>query len=824
MTMRRKKTDAAACRPHLDHVQELPDIEIDAIGGEAGGSGGQLKGSGLGTGFDYRDAMAVESSAVVGFVGVMVGGVAITDAQDLTGAGELEGNTIGGIGNDAALFVQNGNGNHDGILAIRREGGAGGRKLDAKGCAGGFNDVGGDGLAGGGGDGAKLAGLIRNQPFGIGVEGHWFHAEALAVQEKLNMLCVAEGKDADGLSFATGPVPGAGQQVNHGRVRPAGFKVIVFVLGETAGIKEPGVVGDVGPAIGIRLAFIVEAGPGEGAGEKRAAGDGEPIFHAQVVSTAHAGERVIGGRVFAAGGFFVGVFAAKEGLVGITAVGGVIAGGVVINSNNVVGIGDAVGEKTAGHGAGDGTGGVIEMDDALHAGEEVPAFRFALQGFLIAHGPHDDAGMIPVPQNHGGEVGKIRAGGAGRGLGALGVGKVAVFIHDHQAQAVAGIEQGSAGRVMRGAPGVAAHFFELLNAPGLEAIGHGDTKAGKILMAGQSLDFNAPAVQEEAFVRVVMDGANAEGGDGGIHRDAVLKNSGAELVERGGLDGPQLWVANDRLLEGSGLIITGHDLIGTEGLKHLTVRPEEVGYNLAVGGGSLTVFDGGLDAEVGEVVRALVAIGNSGNDISSVLRDVNRGKGGQINMAINAAAFIPPAFKLARIHAHGDDVIGAGFGDTRDVVGERGVAAGMASEKLPVQPNLAIAKDAVKIQPEDFALAGRGDYQMFAIPGHFVGQVGVTPSVMVFGKGVSAFENVVMRNINMLPLGVIVVRSDSLIVGEVTGMKQPIGVQQGLLPHRWRGSRGTGAGTGAGGLGFRAGREGRGSRTRQNQGESAETH
>jgi hypothetical protein len=66
-----------------------------------------------------------------------------------------------------------------------------------------------------------------------------------------------------------------------------------------------------------------------------------------------------------------------------------------------------------------------------------------------------------------------------------------------------------------------------------------------------------------------------------------------------------------------------------------------------------------------------------------------------------------------------------------------------------------------------------------------------------------------MREVDALPLGIVIARGAGIIGGEVTEMEQPIRVQQGLLPRGWRG--GGGADTViiavATRLGFRAGRE-----------------
>src|SRR5689334_16126447 len=100
-------------------------------------------------------------------------------------------------------------------------------------------------------------------------------AQALAVQEQLDPLGVAVDPDIDRLPLLARPVP-VRQQVGNGLIAPPGPVIVVAVLGEAADVQDAEVRVDAGPAVRRRLAFVVETGPDEAAGDERALGDGPP--------------------------------------------------------------------------------------------------------------------------------------------------------------------------------------------------------------------------------------------------------------------------------------------------------------------------------------------------------------------------------------------------------------------------------------------------------------------------------------------------------------------------------------------------------------------
>src|SRR5207248_2630176 len=77
------------------------------------------------------------------------------------------------------------------------------------------------------------------------------------------------------------------------------------------------------------------------------------------------------------------------------------------------------------------------------------------------------------------------------------------------------------------------------------------------------------------------------------------------------------------------------------------------------------------------------------------------------DVTVDAAALVPPALEGARVDVDRQHVRRAGVRDPADVVAERRVAALLLAEELPVQPELAVAEDAVEVEPEALP-AGRG--------------------------------------------------------------------------------------------------------------------
>src|SRR4029079_15550619 len=146
---------------------------------------------------------------------------------------------------------------------------------------------------------------------------------------------------------------------------------------------------------------------------------------------------------------------------------------------------------------------------------------------------------------------------------------------------------------------------------------------------------------------------------------------------------------------------------------------QDLGYHAAYGCTSSAVFDSGLDGKFGLGVRPFISLGHGRDDVSSVIGQVQRRHGRIIDMPIDSTAFVPPAFPLTQVNSHHQHIIGPTFGGPGDIQKETRVATWVLSQKLPVQPDLAVAENTAKLQLKDFALVGFRNKKMFAIPAYF---------------------------------------------------------------------------------------------------------
>src|SRR5437773_1913068 len=79
--------------------------------------------------------MAMKGVSIVGSVGVVIGGVAATDAENPSAASKLERDALVGIWNDTSFVIEKRNRDDHRILPVGMERGAIGHKLDARGFA-----------------------------------------------------------------------------------------------------------------------------------------------------------------------------------------------------------------------------------------------------------------------------------------------------------------------------------------------------------------------------------------------------------------------------------------------------------------------------------------------------------------------------------------------------------------------------------------------------------------------------------------------------------------------------------------------------------------
>ena len=236
---------------------------------------------------------------------------------------------------------------------------------------------------------------------------------------------------------------------------------------------------DVRPPVGRRLAFVIEARPGEAAGHEGAVSDGFPGPFRQVVGRDKDALFVVG--VLAARSQGARRLAAEQREGGVLRVELVIDLRVVVDPHQVLDRAEAGIEPAAVHRAGNHAGRVVFEDGLTHGFEHGRAGLLALLAVLfICHRPHNNAGVVAVAPDHARHFRQV----------VRRVAQVSVLVHDQHPQPVAGVQQFGRGRVVRHAPGVAAHLLELRDAPGFQRVRDGDADARKVLVVARPLNLD----------------------------------------------------------------------------------------------------------------------------------------------------------------------------------------------------------------------------------------------------------------------------------------------------------------------------------------------
>jgi len=120
--------------------------------------------------------------------------------------------------------------------------------------------------------------------------------------------------------------------------------------------------------------------------------------------------------------------------------------------------------------------------------------------------------------------------------------EIAILVHDEHPQPVARIEKLGRWRIVRTADRVRSHRLQPPNPPFPQRIGNGDAHARMILMIASALDLERLAVEEKALVGVEAEGAKADAQGTPVVLLTLARQTGAQRVEVGRIDGPELGV------------------------------------------------------------------------------------------------------------------------------------------------------------------------------------------------------------------------------------------------------------------------------------------
>ena len=326
-----------------------------------------------------------------------------------------------------------------------------------------------------------------------------------------------------------------------------------------------------------------------------------------------------------------------------------------------------------------------------------------------------------------------------------------------------------------------------------------------VLVDAHALQLERFAVEEEALVGIEAQRAETGVQLGGVdlaqragaglaqHRPHAIQPRRSRRPERG-LPDVQRQARGGRVQRGdvdAGLLPGHHGAVGAGHLK----RHDRCPRGLA----------GVVDLHLDRQRPAAVALHRIG--VQAVGGDVQRVALDQPDMAVDAGAFVPPAFLGVRVDAHRDAVHLVAVAQVgRDVDGAAVVAGPVAIHHDAVDPHRAVGRDAVELQLDVAAPVGLRQLQITPVPADASGAVALR-RVLLTVEGV--LDGPVVRQVQPAPVGVVELRPASaddaarlgLVVARAVSLdrrrrhfaavEQPAGVQRQALA-RPLGARGSG--------------------------------
>ena len=323
--------------------------------------------------------------------------------------------------------------------------------------------------------------------------------------------------------------------------------------------------------------------------------------------------------------------------------------------------------------------------------------------------------------------------------------------HDQEAHPVAQVEELGRGRIVRGADGVGAHRLQHLEPALPDPLRHGRAEPAGIVMQVDAPHLDPPAVQQEAAVLVVRDGADAERRGGHIGGPSAIPDTpsgactasatpptraaGVSTCSR--CSSSTCWPAASE--KGVSARATSRPALSSTTERSTPRR-----------GRAVSVLDPGADHAPPRPAESA----RGRRHVGSPVAHVQRVDHGQPDMAVDAAAGVPAGVGLPRVvHPHRDHV------DARhqvpgDVVREADVAVGPAAQVDAVDPDVAVHVHAVELEPRHLAPRPGGQPKRLAIPADARGEVAHAAAA----RGVLAWRALdapVVRQVEPAPLAVV---------------------------------------------------------------------
>ena len=558
-------------------------------------------------------------------------------------------------------------------------------------------------------------------------------AQRFAVQKQRRPRAVGIDRHVDHLAFV--PVP-SDADVDHRLRVPQGLDLVVHILGEARGVGHAEIAA--AGRVGGRLADVVDAAPQElahavggvqiaddAAGHVRRAPGGGAVAQGRALHVLLADDvRRRREVVYAAAEQYRGGLAAVDHPV---RVGGVV-GGVelfaVVVARQLQHVRAAL-RAFPGH--------VVVAVGGPGVGLRVPPFHLGLQRRgegrgvrggvgvedLVADGPQDHAGVVPVPPHPGAHV-IAPAVVEEAGVVELGLGDaphVKALVHHQHAHTVAQLQRPGGGRVVGGAQRVGAHALHQPQLPGERLSVEGRPQRAQVVVQAHALQLHVLPVQKEAAVRVEAGLAQAD-----RHRLALAAKVRRQRVEIRRIRAPQPGL-------GHGQLGPRHVALGQrDGLAHGPspgVRQMKAHLAAFARACQLHVHAHGPRA----------ALTGRGAHIQPVRRDVPRGQHMQRHVPEQARAGVPPGVGAAVAHQHPKRVV-SGTHEARQVRVEGRVAIAVGDDLFAVQQHVAVHVHAVKAHAPGVPVAVLRRAQRAAVPAVGVGvQVAGVPNQKVVGNG-----------------------------------------------------------------------------------------
>ena len=350
------------------------------------------------------------------------------------------------------------------------------------------------------------------------------------------------------------------------------------------------------------------------------------------------------------------------------------------------------------HAVGDAPCGIQAPEGVRQLLAPLGVHRIARLGNLIADGIQDHAGMVVIladdilqvilpPVRHMHAVVKFHLRGRPH---------VRELIHHIHALTVAGLQKGSAHRIMGAPDRVETCLFQLPN-PELFRVGKlGGSDHTVVMMQAAAAQLHRLPVHAKSPPAVDRDHTDSESSLFLIQNGSVFQKLCLITAKLRILFVPEAGMLHRHLLPVDALRAFPQGNVHGIAGNPVPVRPEQFHVQIDGSRSEARVFQLRLCPDQRQVI-----VQGEGADLHSVRNDVGPFRDHQIHIPVNAAARVPASARDGVLHFH-PHVIAAGFHEIGQVQIKVAVAVGMLSGESFVHIDKSIFIDAFKLQEDRF--------------------------------------------------------------------------------------------------------------------------